>query len=621
MVRFSPYNTIFLAEERSISDDYLHAHVRKLKHSELSAMTYDIDEPFYQPITYQQYVCIQFDRENRGTAAWNYTEMEFYDEDGFLIETASATHQQSSVTVGNLSPNGEQYYTEMYMFKPSELDGAVVNNFLASKEFFSIKLKVHFGDGTALGVNDTVLTYTSDICHLATSHEDTSLIEYSQNVNKDYTTFEDEDVKPIFQLRVPSKRKVEEFTEVYDTYVEQDKTLEQLDTDLKGRYKFVVDNVSAALMRTIRFAMLCPNLRIDGDLYEKDPESPNSDSESRLMKFATFYLKDVDDELTYTTENTSFVLWEKPTSGDVTYAISSIFIWDYFGYLKVQARVFEAASDETTFVSSLNTSLSAVGINGTVSTSGLQFIFTNAQGENYRLVNEVEVFDKNFDMDIYSLGGTSKALKYYMGWGDFERHKHVYRTATGAGVAAEAEHTGNSALATVSVPFTSIGAGYIRIFHKDEHTYFAVETVTSNDVQVTDVSGEMSSSLERLSFFNQAFTSLTSLDLSFIAPAADRLEVLSIINSGLQGITAGWASLLASGSYKPFVRLKYVWLSKNSMDTTYLDAFYNEFDNSTNYQPGNYQIDTSNQSPTAAPSAASATARANIAAKQWTILT
>jgi hypothetical protein len=130
--------------------------------------------------------------------------------------------------------------------------------------------------------------------------------------------------------------------------------------------------------------------------------------------------------------------------------------------------------------------------------------------------------------------------------------------------------------------------------------------------------------MERVYLRNHNF-SAAPLALTRLGEAKDRLDTIAIINSQLDAITTGWVSGLVTGTppnqYKPFYRLERVELIQNTLSQSEVDTVINEIYNFSRWQPKYGTILTKYQTPTAAPTATSAAARAAMIANFWTFIT
>ncbi|MBS1988710.1 hypothetical protein JST56_07025 [Candidatus Dependentiae bacterium] len=238
------------------------------------------------------------------------------------------------------------------------------------------------------------------------------------------------------------------------------------------------------------------------------------------------------------------------------------------------------------------------------------FTYTNGEDESFIVVTKASVSTTYLEATV-NITDTTAPFQYTQGGTGF----HILVPDSDhlpPGIVTEPGNNslGNPLTVTQLYIYNTTGNKVWRLYTFGNSMTVLQFPQQSNKVTAIDPATKVSSKLRKFGCFFQNFGAV-SLDLSFLAPAKDELRELAINSSNITGITAGWASALVSGSYKPFKLLRYVYLNYNSLNNAAEDAFFNEFYGSTNYayNGGWGQINMVGQSPAAAPTAASTTAR------------
>lgn len=370
----------------------------------------------------------------------------------------------------------------------------------------------------------------------------------------------------------------------------------------KGIPEYMVDIVNRSLQ-------CCKDgyFRIDGREYVwQDGKLDNSGSEGKQVQWRSVQLRQKNEQDGYTFTKRKIKLFTG--TGSYPFAINGLLISDNFTSISVLtnnqvSKVFDNTGALDTWVASFNTNIAALGFASTITRETEDIYLNNAEGERFNLVLPVKIFPKCLTLNVAVIVANT-AFNYNMAYPDTNRHQHV--TCYGSTSGSEelySNSVGNNSV-VVSHNFATTGTKTVRIFHNDEERAFFTNRLPSG-VGVTDISGVVSSKLDTFQVREGEFQSLTSVDLSFLAPAKNSLQTLSMEYCRMRGITAGWASSLTNA----FTNLRYVYLDHNLFTSTYVDAFLNELVNSCALPYGNGTVWIQGQTPAAPPTAASLTAR------------
>lgn len=567
----------------------------------------EVNEPYYQPFKRDDILTLQIHR-----ADLTHLKVNFYS-----AETKAKLHTVTISTpplilAANTIPNtgGEQMYVQLITLQPSTYSA------LDDYDIVWIEIEANFS-GTY-----KYLLSVAPVNLFTDNEEQYARVKYTCDTNK-FDAFwanKNPNYFPSFTFYIEAYKPQRDSAFEHSTYDEMNGTTEELYSNVRDVYTLIVGGTDYMLDIMDR-ALACDNKSINGVVYnlkevgEKSGKNPNQTKE--------YILTEPDDSVKYTFRERSFTIWERPSSG-YPYAVGNITLLDYYGLTPIQfdARIIGNSGDESALVTYLNGLALAAGSSGAFSEDSGTFIFTNGDdGGIFSLASDVQVFPYTYNIDV-NPGVSTDVYSHSSTMPDaFDRYQ-IINWGLGSAIGDDLLYSNNGTTAiNVSNTYTSTGAKTIRVFHKNEEIGFVNNRSTVNGTSITNITGSFSSALTNFRLDRHNFSALTSLDLSFLAPAKDTLVNLVIRSSQLDGITATWASALVSGSYKPFTPIKYVDLSGNTFTQAFVDAFLNEFDASTNYQPGVYTLNIKFMSPAAAPTGTSASARANIAAKFWYLFT
>ncbi len=618
-VIFSPLNPYRALEaDKVFNSQYGYPHPRKV--SFIDSLTNEDDStPYFQPCTYDQVITIVYDRMIEGTN-YNYALLNFYDIDGNYLGNMDEPSVQQYVVPNNLDlETGEQLYTDVFIFKPSDFA------FLNGQRIVTMQLSIAYGEVGAPTEPGLVRRFNFDPIVLAQEHKGTSLLKYGNNYNLPGTWFEIADIYPQFMIRTEAKRLIPEPAGDYTSYTEQSGNLVMLDGDSYDVYPWHVIAPPHVLSIINRALVECEYKNIDGSDFVLE-SAADGYSGTRTMQLATHKLRDRTDTDPFVFNEVTFDLWEQPASG-FPYGIGHVTLYDGYNYFASLPQVFNDASDVTAFLTIVQNALPTYGSNGTVINAAGKVSFTNADGEQFGKLYEVQVYPTYYQLEV-NVSTIDTSLRYMMKYDLGDVRSHLFIEGTDAGQATRFASSGsNNEVNVISPEFDSTGDKSVRIFHQnyERDITFAVSVFSNpNSPLITDISGDMSTRLQKLSISRHNFTALATLDISFLAAAKNTLHTLEIIESNLRGLTANWASSLIVGGIKPFRNLYIVRLVFNLLNSAAVDAIIKEYHDDVDWSAGAgkgiylYQAPTY---PSAPPSGAVATEIANLQAGLYTVST
>lgn len=607
-VYIPPVNPIrFVEKNQSFTDDYGFKPYGDASHLD-KRQAGEVIEPYYQPFKKSGILSLQIQR-----ALDTATKVKFYSADtGNLLHTVTVSNPPLTLTT-NIIPNtdNEQMYVQLIVLQPSTY--SQLNN----HDLVWIEIEIEFS-GTFKYLLSTFPVY------LFTENDGFSEIKYTCNTNKFDVFWANKNplYYPSFTFYIESQRIDRGSSFEHTTYDEMNGTTEELYSNVRDMYTFIgggKDGVPAEMIDILDRALACDNKTIDGRKYRLKEVGEPSGKEYRQTK--EYVLSEEDDTLKHTYRDSTLTLWEEPATS-YPYAVGNMVLQDASGRtIQLEARILDSISTKTALLSTLNARALAAGSSGTFSEAGGVFSFENGTNETFAIASDIQVLPYELTIDIDALFN-GDVYSHISAFADTFDHYHIINWGLGSAITDDELWTNSGASSIVATKtYATATTATIRLFHKNEDTSFQNLRNTIGGVYITDMAGEISSALTSFRIERHDFGALTSLNLSFLAPAKDTLQSIVIRSSLLDGITATWASALVSGSYKPYTALRYVDFSGNTFNATFVDAFLNEFDTSTNYQPGFYTLNVKFMSPAAPPTGASSTARANIIAKFWQLFT
>lgn len=233
--------------------------------------------------------------------------------------------------------------------------------------------------------------------------------------------------------------------------------------------------------------------------------------------------------------------------------------------------------------------------------------YHNGPGENFiKVYDSVVVTDIHLDLTVnapsggnvftYTMSGTGIHI---VDWGEGAPEQYAEPGFTGLGAPI---------LQTIGHIYFGTGDKTLRIFTDDKMTVLKFAAQAN---KITAIDEDTNVSVKLRNFWAQGQNINGVLDLTFLKRSKDELREMNFNNSSINGIAAGWASPLVSGSYKPFKLCRYYYFENNNIDDTSVDNLFIEVHGHTNYTFGGGwgQIRINGQSPSAPPTVASAAAR------------
>lgn len=600
-----PVNPIrFVEKDQSFTDEYGHKPYGSASYLD-SRSSNDATEPYYQPFKKNNILMLQIHRANAAS-----TKVNFYSaETGVKLHTVTISNPPL-ILAANIVPGtvDEQLYIQLMALQPatySQLD---------DHDLVWIEIEINFGTATKYMLSVAPI-------YLFTENDEFSKIVYSCNTNKFDCFWANRNplYYPVFTFYIEAERTERDSAFEHLTYDEMNGTVEELHSNVRDQYTFRAAGPDFMLDILDR-ALACDNKTIDDRVYTLKEVGEKSGKGTAQTKEYT--LTEPDDAIKYTFVNRVVELWERP---GYPYAVGNLTLQDASGRtIRLDARILDDSTDETALLSTLNGLALNVASSGTFTESSGTFLFTNGTGEAFEVVTDVQVMTTELELSV-NVATNGTTYKHLSSFPDNFDHYHIINYGEGTTIAFDELHASVSGTLTASHLYATSGNYTIRVFHKNEDTIFNATALTGAP-KITDIDGDMSSTMERIYLRNQDFSGLAAIDLSFIAPSKDTLTTLVIENSGLDAITSGWASGLVVGVppnwYRPFYRIGFVSLANNTLSDTEIDTFINELHGSTRWQPGaGKTLNVKFQTPAAPPTGASLTARNAFIAGLWTVFT
>lgn len=472
-------------------------------------------------------------------------------------------------------------------------------------------------------------TYLSEPYNIKETWPQTVLIQYSDSQNQFDVRF---DKSPNFELRIPAyldylTNKIE-----YSKFRDQRANLRQTYARDWRVFQLIIGTTMFPYGITpyhcdkLAKILKCDTIYIDGKRFigedgadfEPSMYGENYPMRTLTLQFAEYYVNDSDGFF----GSETLELFELGTSTKFPYAVKDLTFTKIYGtgaasvnFNAVGIREIFNTTDELNYRNELNVIAAANGIVGGFAIIGDFMTFTNGINENY-------------SANVYSLreairiNGTSTAPSKnltirYTTFADSQLIISAWYTTAGnpttiARAATYRDYTSSSDV--LNIPTGSSATYSAFVYHNDRLKDMAVEGIASTSV-VTSYAGGVPSSLEG---FESDYTNIPTLDLAFLRRAAKNMIGFNFRRGTTTALAAGSLDVLEPGEWAV---MQYFGLSLNAMNATQQDNFYIYF-YGTIYAasyPQIYSIDTRVQTPASAPTATSATQRADIIARGNTI--
>ena len=577
-------------------------------------------EQWYQPFTNTDTICIQFKRARKGIGGWNFTVLNIETPEGEFITYMNPTSQINNYEIDPVT--GERLDAVQFLFTFGSIDA------LAGYEYVVLRLKVAYGDGEDIG-EGTTETYRSNPIHLADEHPDTIRIEYHNNSNDYGIAFEQ--MSPRFMFRFPTSRILTyEPAGTFDVFTDHKKREVKLSGVSTNQYKLDiggVDGVPEYVIDILDEALNCDNIRIGSRLYSrvsKELELQGSPEVHRKRVFAK--LQDKGNIFSFS--QAQILGWTRPASG-FPYAIDYAQITDGFIYTGVGAKAFFDEDDEDDTLVGLNAQLTYLGLGAQwvkVDESGvIKFYLVNGPGERFGLNGKpIQVFPTRLRLELQ----VNTA-------GDNFRYQFVYPTPSIVyqHVACYADSQGQEVLHSSAVgvgvtianfTFSTTGAHVVNIFTRDQETAISSVHGSACPVEITDWDNDVPKTCQQIYFNAHPFNGSAKLSLTPTNRCEKNIINTTFRYSSITGIATGWASGIAIGGYKGYAKAWGYEISNAALGVGDVDNFINEVHDYTDFKtfppPGKpYVLDVSGNSPSAAPTGASAASEANLNSNGWNV--
>lgn len=611
IVRFPPINPFRFAEaDLTLPDKFGFPSFGQALQID-SIRPHQLKEQYYQKLATSDPVCIQYHRGRIGTLNENPTELRIFEVgSNTLLKNVGLTSRYELAGVTD-AVTGEQLYTEQFLFTPSSLSE------LNGKRRIYFELWFYYNEG-----GGSVYKYRGNPIELKAKHTGTALVEYNQSVNGHDILFEQ--LLPRFAYRIESKGMQFEPGGDYTSFEDQDRSTVTLDAEafnvfkwdiggFKGLPEYMIDIINRSLQ-------CCKDgyFRVDGREYVwQDGKLDSTGGEGKHVQWRSVTLRQRDEQEGYTFTKRTIPLF---TAVSYPFAIDQCWITDNFNSITVAtnnqySKVFDNEAGLDAWIGAFNTNITTEGYSSTIECDGNNVRLLNAESERFALRATVRIFPKLLTLSATTTDGR-RTFRYLLGYGYNFIHYHVVCYAATSGAEELKANAFGQDTVTVDHLFTDNGNKTIRIFHNDEETLFnaTVRTLPSglqeNLAKITNVTGSVSALLETFIMHQQDLHVLTSLNLSFLAPAKYTMRVLRLTNCQIEAFAANWASSLVAGTLKPYPFLRQTELTGNSLSSSEVDAFINEFYNycKITIDPS-ASINLKFQTPAGPPTGTSSTAR------------
>jgi len=583
-----------------------------------------VREQYYQKLGLNDPVYIHYHRGRTGdnTNITNPSELRIFEVgSNALLKVVNLTSSYMLSGVVD-EVTGEQLYTEQFLFTPASIPE------LAGKKYIYFDMIWYFN-----GV-ESILNYRSNPIFLSASHPGTSLVEYNQLVNGHDVLFEQ--LMPRFAYRIESNGMIYEPGGDYTTFEDQDRNTVTLDAEAYNVFKWDIGGyigLPECIIDVVNRSLQCCKdgyFRIDGKEYIwQDGKLERSGSEDKHVQWRTVTLRQKDGNNGYTFTQRKIKLF---TTVDFPFAINHCVITDNFttvGVLNANgglAKVFDDSAGLDSWIGSFNTNIAGTGHASVIERNGNDVFLVNAPGErfyHYQLF-PFQIYPNMLVLDAVTSYPSQRYIQYKMTYADNKLHMHVACFAGTSDTENLFTNIGSNNACVVTHEFMTTGAQTLRIFHRDEEINFEIiRNPLSSVAAISAITGRISANLTILRLTHLALGGATGFDLSFLAPAKDSLQSLYLDRCAIVKIVPGWASSLASASYKPFTKLIYTGITYNNLTSSAIDDFINEFYNycKVGYGYNSFTIDLSHNSISAPPTSASSTARTAFSNMKWRIIT
>ena len=467
--------------------------------------------------------------------------------------------------------------------------------------YFIINLQSSDGESTDQWISEPL--------DVKESHPGTILFEYSHNRN-DFDIIFGYPFYPRFPLRVEGRYKRptpasvdQQFRDgAYNPKILSSYPFRKWQLVIGGKYG-VPEYMISDKMNNV---LACRTWFLDGKLFVKEDGATwdTTETETYPLQNATISILDGDIASSYTASSNKLFLYEIPA---YPFAI---------GYLNLAtgvsnitplsgARNIEDNTEHLSFVTDLNTTIAnSQNLGGTFTISGGSVYYEVADGETFN-----QVFSwLSEDFITITLTPTITTGEFRMKFKGGFMVADWLDAIQFLGVSGPVPTTVN-----VTHNFAS-GTSYdIRLFHKNETKEF-ISDDSSGGVELNDIIGNISS---QLTLFKLSFQNITDLDGSFLLPTAATLTSLQIIFSGMDSINSFFSLTTVPFAWNS---LLYIAFSFNNIVTSNVDDILNDFYAGASYGTGGTFV-LSGQTPSAPPTLASLTARNDLQASGWTIIT
>lgn len=571
----------------------------------------ETNSTYLQPFKKDNVITSQFSRTLSGGTDSNV--INIYSERAVLLHTITLSMSSPLIISGNTEPDtGEQLYTYKMELVPS------LYSQLDDYDVIVVELVARF---------DTEYKYLRTIVplYLFTDNDNFTKIEYSNNTNNYGAFWSNKNAiyYPTFQFWIEADRMKKISASEYTTYTDMNEVTEKLYGQTVDKYVLTAGNASQGIpeymVDLMDKATVCDNVRVNG-IAMTLVESGESGSRKPLQT-KEYIFEEKDSSRKYQYRNREIDLWDEIS---YPYAVGNITLEaDGHAPIRVDARILDNDSERDALIAIINARALVAKATGTASVVSGTVKFINGANENFALTTEVVVCPDVLNL-VINVSNAATAFNYTLLYPNSSiTYYHICNFGVDSSITGDLLNASSLGQAVISNTYASTGNYTIRIFHKNQETVLNA-TQSGTNPKITSVSGDISSVMERVYLRNHNF-SAAPLALTWLGAAKDRLDTISIVNSQLDAITTGWISGLVTGTppnqYKPFYRLERVELIQNTLSQSEVDTVINEIYNYARWQPKYGTILTKYQTPSAPPTATSASARSIMTTNFWTFIT
>lgn len=369
-----------------------------------------------------------------------------------------------------------------------------------------------------------ITEYLADPIDLRDRHEGTIMIEYRNSRNTQYTFFEQLPV--LFRKRVYGAIRDFDPASLTTVFEGENGRLVQLDSQPFRRWTLYAggngDGISESTLEILNRILTLDSVYIDRIAYVKDDGASWEQYKTDRVPLigASIALREASPNTGGSFGGSDLALWTLP--GTYPYALSGIAVTDAAGAVITIDHgpvVIKGATEQSAYIDGLAAKIASADALGAITTVGGVVYLSTGIGQRYSRAL-VEVYTDSFGINYL----TSSAQSVYfeatsrlliVDWGD------------GSGLVKTDAVLSDTRIEHL---YTVAGAKSARIYYRPGYIqdFRVTRAVLGNSTQpIVSFSG----TFPALSFFSLDSTTLTAFDTSLLAPSANTLVTLQLINN------------------------------------------------------------------------------------------